>query len=145
MMVRFNGINLMWAPKKTGFFQGDENTRGLGYCHPRVAITHKILYSEAHSRVAILIQPSFQQNKRLMNKPKNNLRLSILRSDWARECLGSSCKPFFFQAFFLIKQLVVNSKKIGGSAAGQTKRIEKNRSLLVFFEYSINHNNRTSV
>ena len=48
-------------------------------------------------------------------------------------------------AFFLIKQLVVNSKKIGGSAAGQTKRIEKNRSLLVFFEYSINHNNRTSV
>ena len=47
--------------------------------------------------------------------------------------------------FFLIKQLVVNSKKIGGSAAGQTKRIEKNRSLLVFFEYSINHNNRTSV
>ena len=37
--------------------------------------------------------------------------------------------------FFLIKQLVVNSKKIGGSAAGQTKRIEKNRSLLVFFEY----------
>ena len=33
--------------------------------------------------------------------------------------------------FFLIKQLVVNSKKIGGSAAGQTKRIEKNRSLLV--------------
>ena len=46
---------------------------------------------------------------------------------------------------FLIKQLVVNSKKIGGSAAGQTKRIEKNRSLLVFFEYSINHNNRTSV
>ena len=48
-------------------------------------------------------------------------------------------------ALFLIKQLVVNSKKIGGSAAGQTKRIEKNRSLLVFFEYSINHNNRTSV
>ena len=46
---------------------------------------------------------------------------------------------------FLIKQLVVNSKKIGGSAAGQTKRIGKNRSLLVFFEYSINHNNRTSV
>ena len=45
-------------------------------------------------------------------------------------------------SFFLIKQLVVNSKKIGGSAAGQTKRIEKNRSLLVFFEYSINHNNR---
>ena len=48
-------------------------------------------------------------------------------------------------AIFLIKQLVVNSKKIGGSAAGQTKRTEKNRSLLVFFEYSINHNNRTSV
>ena len=47
--------------------------------------------------------------------------------------------------FFLIKQLVVNSKKIAGSAAGQTKRIGKNRSLLVFFEYSINHNNRTSV
>ena len=36
-----------------------------------------------------------------------------------------------FSFFFLIKQLVVNSKKIGGSAAGQTKRIEKNRSLLV--------------
>ena len=50
-----------------------------------------------------------------------------------------------FFVCFLIKQLVVNSKKIGGSAAGQTKRIEKNRSLLVFFEYSINHNNRTSV
>ena len=52
---------------------------------------------------------------------------------------------FLVTGNFLIKQLVVNSKKIGGSAAGQTKRIEKNRSLLVFFEYSINHNNRTSV
>ena len=38
--------------------------------------------------------------------------------------------PFFF---FLIKQLVVNSKKIGGSAAGRTKRIEKDRSSLVSF------------
>ena len=57
-----------------------------------------------------------------------------------------SCKhPNSSVQIFLIKQLVVNSKKIGGSAAGQTKRIEKNRSLLVFFEYSINHNNRTSV
>ena len=54
-------------------------------------------------------------------------------------------QKFIASSFFLIKQLVVNSKKIGGSAAGQTKRIEKNRSLLVFFEYSINHNNRTSV
>ena len=53
--------------------------------------------------------------------------------------------PKYSAIIFLIKQLVVNSKKIGGSAAGQTKRIEKNRSLLVFFEYSINHNNRTSV
>ena len=35
--------------------------------------------------------------------------------------------------FFLMKQLVVNSKKIGGSAAGQTKRIEKDRSSLVSF------------
>ena len=35
--------------------------------------------------------------------------------------------------FFLIKQLVVNSKNIGGSAAGQTKRIEKDRSALVSF------------
>ena len=59
--------------------------------------------------------------------------------------------PFFvrenkvYEITFLIKQLVVNSKKIGGSAAGQTKRIGKNRSLLVIFEYSISHNNRTSV
>ena len=35
-------------------------------------------------------------------------------------------------AFFLIKQLVVNSKKIGGSAAGQTKRIEKKQKLACF-------------
>ena len=41
-------------------------------------------------------------------------------------------RVFVFQ-FFLIKQLVVNSKKIGGSAAGQTKRIEKDRSSLVSF------------
>ena len=33
---------------------------------------------------------------------------------------------------FLIKQLVVNSKKIGGSAAGQTKRIEKKQKLACF-------------
>ena len=34
---------------------------------------------------------------------------------------------------FYIKQLVVNSKKIGGSAAGQTKRIEKRQKLVCFF------------
>ena len=42
-------------------------------------------------------------------------------------------RAFVFQVNFLIKQLVVNSKKIGGSAAGQTKRIEKDRSSLVSF------------
>ena len=35
-------------------------------------------------------------------------------------------------SLFLIKQLVVNSKKIGGSAAGQTKRIEKKQKLACF-------------
>ena len=34
--------------------------------------------------------------------------------------------------FCLIKQLVVNSKKIGGSAAGQTKRIEKKTEVCLF-------------
>ena len=34
--------------------------------------------------------------------------------------------------FFLIKQLVDNSKKIGGSAAGQTKRIEKKTEACLF-------------
>ena len=53
--------------------------------------------------------------------------------------LGVCCDlnpPFLIvkqNAFFLIKQLVVNSKKIGGSAARQTKRIEKDRSALVSF------------
>ena len=38
--------------------------------------------------------------------------------------------------FFLIKQLVVNSKKIGGSAAGQTKRIEKKKTEACLFSLS---------
>ena len=72
-----------------------------------------------------------------------------LWGEGSKDCRCLRCEESMFISkggvFFLIKQLVVNSKKIGGSAAGQTKRIEKNRSLLVFFEYSINHNNRTSV
>ena len=47
--------------------------------------------------------------------------------------------------FFLIKQLVVNSKKIEGSAAGKQNGLKKTEALLGFFGYSINHNNRTSV
>ena len=39
---------------------------------------------------------------------------------------------FFSLFFFLIKQLVLKSKKIGGSAAGQTKRIEKRQKLCLF-------------
>ena len=47
--------------------------------------------------------------------------------------------------FFLIKQLFVNSKnlkRLEGQRCGANKNglKKKDRSLLVFFEYSINHN-----
>ena len=53
---------------------------------------------------------------------------------------------YFNSTFFLIKQLVANSKKrLEAALWGKQNGLKKDRSLLVFFEYSINHNNRTSV
>ena len=52
-------------------------------------------------------------------------------------------KNFFFDKTTLLSLL----KKIGGAALqAQTKRIgKKDRSVLVFFEYSSSHHNHTSV
>ena len=53
-------------------------------------------------------------------------------------------KQFFFSTlrvqddvYILIKQLVVNSKKIGGSAAGKQNGLKKTEARLFLFEYSI--------
>ena len=49
-----------------------------------------------------------------------------------------------FSKCFLIEQLVANSKKIGGSVTGKQNGLKKTEARL-FFEYSIDHNNDTSV
>ena len=49
-----------------------------------------------------------------------------------------------FSKCLLIEQLVVNSKKIGGSVAGKQNGLKKTEACLLF-EYSIDHNNDTSV
>ena len=73
----------------------------------------------------------------------------VLINCWS-SVVASVVLPQFVQIstvfFFFTNQVVVNSKKIGGRALqGKQNGLKKDRSLLVFFEYSINHNNRTSV